>query len=148
MENESPAKPAYRGLRILLNVLGVLCLLQGAAAFLPAAWIQAMMDYFADTLGGPQIAPFGPVAWYGIRTLNLVFLGVAWMFFVAAREPERHRDFIHAVILVVAAWLVLCPVFGYYAGMAVLWYIGDSVSALIGLVLLMALYPRRPAAVE
>lgn len=145
MENESQAKPSHRGLRILLNVLGVLCLLQAASAFLPAASIQAIVDYFANLLGAAGISTLGPLALYGMRALNLVFLGIAWMFFAAAKDPARHRDFVHAVIVALVAWVILIPVFGHYAGMPPLWYVGDAASALVLLALVLALYPRRVA---
>jgi len=144
MADESVARPTHRRLRILLNVLGALCLLQVLVVFLPTAWLQAMVDWCARLF---DMEPFSPF-WYGVRTVLLVFLGVAWMFFVAARDPERHRDFIHAVMLALAAWVILCPVFGLGAGVPFLWYMGDSVSSLIVLVLLLALYPRRPGARE
>ncbi len=142
MATEALPRPAHRGLRILLNVLGALCLLQVVVVFLPTAWLEAMMDWCARLVGMEPFSPF----WYGFRTVLLVFVGVAWMFFVAARDPERHRDFMHAVMLALAAWVVLCPVFGYGAGVPFLWYMGDSVSSLIVLALLLALYPRRRVA--
>ena len=144
MANEAPAKPTHRGLCILLNVLGTLCLLQVVVVFLPTAWLEAMMNWWARLAGMEPFSPF----WYGFRAVLLVFLGVAWMFFAAARDPERHRDFIHAVMLALAAWVILCPVFGHGAGVPFLWYMGDSVSSLIALVLLWALYPRRRGADE
>ena len=146
MANESQAKPAHRGMRILLNVVGALCLAGVAFAFLPTAWIAAMMDYFARLLGGGEIEPLGPVFWYGFRALEVVFLGVAWMCFAAARDPERHRDFIHAVMLTLAAWVILCPVFGYLSGIPFVWYMCDTVECLIALVLFVILYPRKRAA--
>ncbi|MGD8238425.1 MAG: hypothetical protein PVH68_07735 [Armatimonadota bacterium] len=138
MPNDDVVRPTHRGLRILLNALGVLCLLQVVAVFLPTAWLQATVDFSARLAGMEPFSPF----WYGVRGLLLVFLGVAWMFFAAARDPERHRDFIHAVMLALAAWVILCPVFGHLAGVAFLWYAGDAVSALIVLVLLLVFYPR------
>ena len=145
MANEALARPAHRGLRILLDVVGVLCLLGVLSAFLPTAWLKAMMNWWARLIGEGELAPFSPMFWYGFRAIYLVFLGVAWMCFAAARDPERHRDFIHAVMLTLAAWVILCPVFGHGAGLPFLWYMGDSISSLILLVLFFVLYPRGPA---
>ncbi len=146
MANETPAKPTYLGLRILLNVVGALCLLGVAIAFLPVAWLEGAMAWWARVTGVDQLGPFSPVFWYGLRAFEIVFLGVAWMSFAAARDPERHRDFIHAVMVTLVAWVLLCPIFGYGAGLPTIWYLGDSLEALVLLVLLVALYPRRRAA--
>ena len=146
MKNEISGKRAHQGLRIRLNVVGVLCLLGAAPAFLPTAWLQGTIGYWARLLGDADVGPYGPLFWYGTRALSLVFLAVAWMCFVPARDPERHRDFIHAVMIALVAWVILCPVFGHGAGVPLLWHMGDSVSSLILLALFILLYPRRGAA--
>jgi hypothetical protein len=140
MSNDDVARPTHRSLRIVLNVLGALCLLSVVLVFLPTAWLEAGVDRCLRVFGAGDVEarPF----WYGFRTMLLVFLGVAWMFFAAARDPERHRDFIHAVMLALAAWVILCPVFGHGAGLPFLWYMGDSLASLIALVLLLVFYPR------
>ena len=76
MENERPGNPTHRGLRVLLNVLGAVCLLQAAWAFLPTAWLEATVNWWARVAGMEPFTPF----WYGLRGLLLVFLGVAWIF--------------------------------------------------------------------
>lgn len=76
----------------------------------------------------------------------MVFVGVAWMSFAAARDPARHRDFIHAVMITLAAWVVLCPAFGHAAGLPFRAYVWDTLGSLIALLLFLALYPRRAVA--
>lgn len=59
MADQIPARPSYPGLRILLNVVGVLCLLSGALGFLPTTWLQAMIDRWAGIVGIGELGPFG-----------------------------------------------------------------------------------------
>jgi len=148
MGSESPTQPPHQGLRILLNVLGVMCLVKALGLFLPSTWLHAMMDFGGRALGGPGAGTVGPVFWYTARLWGPVCIGIAWMSFAAARDPERYRQFINAVMVTLAAWVVLCPVFAYSAGVPLVWSVEHSVFSLILLLLFLALYPRRAVAAE
>ncbi len=142
MVTEPVMSSRERALRIVLIVLGALCLATVAAVLLPTATLQGLFAAMGESLGYAEFPELSNVAWYMLRTSSVVFFGVGLFLLVIAARPWEYPEFIRIVILTLGAWVILCPLFGYGLGMPPLWYWGDSLFSLVVLAVLLALQPR------
>lgn len=144
------------GFRLLAIVLGILCLAAAGAAVLhshPA--LSGLTGFFVE-----KFIPAGPLRAF-IRSaepgdvlvkdyLKYILaggavgaLGVGILFFISAANPIRMRPFIMVVIIAAVACIALALWKGITLEISYIWWLGDSLAALILVVLLAALYPRR-----
>ena len=144
------------GFRLLAIILGVLCLLTAAAVvFHSHPALSGVAEFFVEKFipagsfqsfirsARPGDMLIKSYLKYILSGYAVVAVGLGILFIISAINPMRMRPFISVVmigsvlVIAVALWKGLTLDINY------LWWAGDALSALILLVLLAALYPRR-----
>jgi len=144
------------GFRLLAIVLGIICLatavgavfhthpaLSGAVGFLVEKFVPAgpvRMFVRSSVAGDVQVKSYLKYIFSGYAVLALA-TGI--LFFISAANPIRMRPFISVVMIGAVVWIGIALWKGLSLDINYLWWLSDSIGALILLVLLAALYPRR-----
>ncbi len=125
---ESPRQPfptAY--LSGFLRLVGYFAVLAFVAAFMPAGWILRITEAL-----GLEPFPDVPVALYLARHLSLMygFVGIALLLFAA--QLDRYRHLVGYLAIGVIAFGALQAAIDVQAGMPIWWAASESISTIIG----------------
>jgi hypothetical protein len=149
------------GFRLLAIILGLVCLAAAASMlFYENPRMEPALEFFVRNFipdsgvrafiksQDPADARVKNMIKYALGGAAILSLGSGLLFFCAAANPLRMRPFI-TVVMVCSALGIVCALWqGIRLEIFKSWWIGDASGALIVLVLLAALFPRKkPAAV-
>jgi hypothetical protein len=128
--------PAQRGVEttlliVFLRVVGGVSLLAFAAAVMPQAWIVRT----AEALGFEPF-PDSPLTFYLARNLSLLYGFVGAALLVLSFDLVRYRPLIHYAAIGTLLFGVLQLIVDSQAGMPPWWTWGESISTLVGGLLL------------
>jgi len=153
------------GFRLLAIILGLLCLASAGVLvmhqcpqlaeantffiknFIPDAAVQQFLKSKA-----PDAVAVKNIVKYIFSGYAVLALGMGLLFFCAAANPLRMRPFIVVVMIGAILWIAAAIYQGLTLEIYKTWWISDAAGALILLVLLTALFPKKkpaePAAPE
>ncbi len=149
------------GIRVLSIILALVCLAAaGAMLFYKCPQAEPLTESFVryfipDTGVKAFIKSRDPVdirvknlVKYGLSGAAVVSLGLGLLFLCAAVNPLRMRPFI-SVVMICSVLMIICAIWqGIRLGVFKSWWIGDASGALIILVLLAALFPKKKPAAD
>jgi hypothetical protein len=123
---------------LFLRVIGGISLLAFAAAVMPETWIVET----AEALGFDPF-PFSPLTFYLARNLSLLYGFVGAFLLVVALDLDRYRPLVRYVAIGTILFGPLQLVVDSMSGMPSWWTLGESLSTLVGGVLLYWLQQKR-----
>jgi hypothetical protein len=123
---------------LFLRVIGGVSLLAFAAAVMPETWIVET----AEALGFDPF-PFSPLTFYLARNLSLLYGFVGAFLLVVALDLDRYRPLVRYVAIGTILFGPLQLVVDSMSGMPSWWTLGESLSTLVGGVLLYWLQQKR-----
>ncbi|MDP8213623.1 MAG: hypothetical protein RAO92_05010 [Candidatus Euphemobacter frigidus] len=144
------------GFRIMAIVVGLICLASASLIFfhncpqtapvnaylirnfIPPGDVQA----FIKSSALPDVEVKNIIK-YIVSGYAIFALGIGLLFFCAAVNPLRMRPFVVVVMIGAILWIGVAIWKGLSLGIYKTWWIGDAACALILLVLLAALFPKR-----
>ena len=126
-----------KGLKVVLVVIGVLCLLSALGLVVP--WLTLVG--WAESIG-LEPPPGHPVIFYGMRLACLASALIGVFFLVLASDPLRYRPMLVLAVCGCFAVAGVALVAGRLTGMQPLWYLGDTVSSAVAGLLILAFWPR------
>lgn len=128
-----------KALKVVLVVMGVLCLLSAPGLILPwsslVGWAELM---------GVQAPPDYPLVVYCVRMGSLASGLIGIFLLVLATDPLRYRPMLVLTVYGCFAVAVVALVTGRLTQMPPLWYLGDAVGSAVAGVLILAFWPREP----
>jgi len=126
-----------KGLKVVLVVIGVLCLLSAAGLAVPWSSLVSWAEFI-----GLQAPPDHPVIVYCARMGSLGSALIGIFFLVLASDPVRYRAMLVLAVCGCFAVAAVALVAGRVTGMQPLWYLGDTVSCTVAGALILAFWPR------
>jgi hypothetical protein len=123
---------------LFLRVIGGIALLAFAAAVMPETWIVET----AEALGFDPF-PFSPLTFYLARNLSLLYGFVGAFLLVVALDLDRYRPLVRYVAIGTILFGPLQLVVDSMSDMPSWWTLGESLSTLVGGVLLYWLQQKR-----
>jgi hypothetical protein len=123
---------------LFLRVIGGIALLAFAAAVMPETWIVAT----AEALGFDPF-PFSPLTFYLARNLSLLYGFVGAFLLVVAFDLDRYRPLVRYVAIGTILFGPLQLMVDSMSDMPPWWTLGESLSTLVGGVLLYWLQQKR-----
>jgi hypothetical protein len=123
---------------LFLRVIGGIALLAFAAAVMPETWIVET----AEALGFDPF-PFSPLTFYLARNLSLLYGFVGVFLLVVALDLDRYRPLVRYVAIGTILFGPLQLVVDSMSDMPSWWTLGESLSTLVGGVLLYWLQQKR-----
>ena len=133
---------SFRGLRVVLTAVAILCLLQFVVALLPEAVVGRLATLFGGLGRRDGLIPDEPLFWYSLREGAVMYLGVGLALLVMSRDPVRYRTLVKVAIVALGTMAVASATYGPLNAMPVLWYGADILVSLVFFVLLCVFYPR------
>lgn len=130
-----------KGLKVLLVVMGLLCLFSAPGTVLP--W-SSLVGWAA--IWGLQAPPDHPLVDYFVRMASLAFALIGVFLLVLATDPLRYRAMLVLTVCGCFAVAVVALVAGWLAGMPALWYLGDGIGSALAGVLILCFWPREARA--
>jgi hypothetical protein len=148
------------GFRLLAIILGLVCLAAAASmVFYENSWMDPVIEFFVRNFipdagvrdfiksQDPADIRVKNMIKYALGWAAVLSLGLGLLFFSAAAHPLRMRPFV-TVVIVCSALGIVCALWqGIRLEVFKSWWIGDASGALIVLILLAALFPRKRTAV-
>ena len=126
-----------KALKVVLVVMGVLCLLSAPGTVLPRSSLVAWA-----AIWGLHAPPDHPLVAYSVRMACLAFALIGIFLLVLAADPLRYRPMLVLTVCGCFAVAVVALAAGWLAGMPALWYLGDAVGGVVAAVLILAFWPR------
>jgi len=126
-----------RGLKIVLWIAAVLCLLSVFGLFLPMSAWQKMTEFF-----GVGSLPDSPLLLYIARLLSATYAGVGVFFVILALNPEKYGTLVLFSAIASIALGIACALTGLAVKMPNLWFLSDALSAIILGILILVFYHR------
>lgn len=133
--SEAPSlRLSPRWLTLILKVIGGVTMLAFAAAVMPQAWIVSI----GERLG---FAPFpdAPLTHYLARNLSLMYGFVGGLIWWIASDLARYRSLVSPLAVAVVLFGLSQAVVDTQAGMPIWWIAYESVSTILGGVMLLLL---------
>ncbi|WP_182866024.1 hypothetical protein [Stieleria mannarensis] len=120
-----------------LWLVGVVSQLAFVAAVMPQSWI-------VDITARLQLEPFPetPLAFYLARHLSLLYGAVGIALIVVSYRISRFREFIGYLAVGIVAFGLLQGLIDLQSGMPIWWTAAESISSVIGGILLFGLHRR------
>ncbi len=126
-----------KGLKVVLVVIGVACLLSAPGLVVPWSTLVGWAE-----LMGLEMPPGHPVILYGLRLTCLSWALIGVFFLVVASDPVRYRPMLVLAVFGCFATAAVALVAGGLTQMQPLWYLGDAVSSGVAGVVILAFWPR------
>ncbi|OYP30011.1 hypothetical protein CGZ80_23410 [Rhodopirellula sp. MGV] len=114
-------------LSVYLSLVGYSALLAFAAALMPEHWMTSI----TESMGLKSFATI-PVAFYLARHLSLLYGFIGGGLVYLTRNLNRFRDLIGTLAVAVIALGILQGIIDLQAGMPLWWTLGESISTIIG----------------
>jgi len=140
--SDSQTVVRVRGLRVVLVTLAFLCYLQFALALLPTVVVRSVAALFGGLAREANLIMDAPLFWYSLRESAVLYLALALVLTVVARDPTRYLSILKVAIFVLFASACMAAVAGVASRMPLLWYAADSLVSLVFFALLALFYPR------
>jgi hypothetical protein len=115
-------KSPHSQLRLLLRILGLICLPALLVVVMPVQWLDAA--HRAMKLGP---FPGAPIAEYLARSVSFLSAFYGGLLLVLARDVERYRSVILYQAVAIMAGSALGIYAGVRAGLPAVWVVGDAV---------------------
>ena len=148
--NQPPLSPqpadictgARRQLLYFLRFIALVSFLAFAAAVMPGVWIVQASEFL-----GFEPFPESPLTYYLARHLSLLYGFVGVLLWIAASDLDRYRPLVRKLGVLTVVFGVLQGLVDAMAGLPAWWTTGESMSTLVGGMLLMWM-ERRLAKME
>jgi len=140
LPNDDRANSAGRNdklLRLFLRVVGGITLLAFAAAVMPANWIVEASQWL-----GFEPFPDSPLTFYLARNLSLLYGYVGALLILVSLDLPRYRPLLPYIAAGTLSFGVLQLVVDAMSGLPLWWTLGESISTLLGGVLLFWLQKK------
>jgi hypothetical protein len=122
-----------RGLKIVLWITGILCLLAVLGLFGPFSMYESIGRAF-----GFETLPDSPLIEYAIRTAAATYMGIGVYFIILATAPMKYPLLVPFTGLATIILGLVCAISGPAAGMPAVWYMADALSCIVlGALILM-----------
>jgi hypothetical protein len=115
-----------RGLKIVLWITGILCLLAVLGLFGPFSMYESIGRAF-----GLETLPDSPVIEYAIRTVAATYMGIGVYFIILAMTPMKYPLLVPFSGLATIILGLVCAISGPAAGMPAVWYMADTLSCVV-----------------
>jgi len=115
-----------RGLKIVLWITAILCLLAVLGLFGPFSMYESIARAF-----GLETLPDSPFVEYAIRTVMATYIGIGVYFIILAMAPMKYPLLVPFTGLATIILGLVCAISGPAAGMPAVWYIADALSCIV-----------------
>jgi hypothetical protein len=129
------------GLKIMLWLTGILCVLTVIGVFMPFTSLQKMAAYF--DVEQPADTPFMN---YAMRTISVMFVAVGIYFIILALAPLKYGILVPFSAIATILLGVACLIIGPMVAMPAKWFVADGLSCLILGVLIFAFWKHAKSA--
>ncbi len=126
-----------KGLKSILWIAGVVCLLAVLGLVLP----MSTLDQMTQVLGGVSL-PEGPLVIYGVRAISATFMAIGVFYIMLARDPKRYGPMVPFSGAAAVFLGITCGVTGIALGLSVLVYLGDSAGCIIMGILILVFWNK------
>ena len=126
-----------KGLKSILWIAGVVCLLAVLGLVLP----MSTLDQMTQVLGGVSL-PEGPLVIYGVRAISATFVAIGVFYIMLARDPQRYGPMVPFSGAAAVFLGITCGVTGIALGLSVLVYLGDSAGCIIMGILILVFWNK------
>jgi hypothetical protein len=126
-----------RSLKICLWIAAIGCLLSVVGVFLPLS----VFESFAKIFGVPAF-PDSPLFVYAVRVSSAMAVATGVYLIILALDPMKYPVLIPFTGLASIFLGVVCGIAGLAAGMAPMWFLGDSLSCLVMGVLILVFWQQ------
>jgi hypothetical protein len=126
-----------KGLKSILWIAGVVCLLAVLGLVLP----MSTLDQMTQVLGGVSL-PEGPLVIYGVRAISATFMAIGVFYIMLARDPGRYGPMVPFSGAAAVFLGITCGVTGIALGLSVLVYLGDSAGCIIMGILILVFWNK------
>lgn len=126
-----------KGLKTILWIAGVVCLLAVIGLFLP----MSTLDRMTQVLGGVSL-PEGSLVVYGVRTISATFVAIGVFYIMLALDPGRYGPMVPFSGAAAVFVGLSCAVAGAVVGLPILVYLGDAAGCTIMGILILGFWNK------